>query len=263
MRRYIYISFLFFSLFFLCAPYEYDYCGHNVMCHIDDRSYYARLPKSWDGKTPMPVLLHFHGWGRQGRLIVNHRRIVSATRPRGVLLLAPNGRGRTWDFWDTENEDVDFAVSVIRDAARRWSIDESRIFISGYSYGSSMAWRFACSRGDLVHSLLAISGYIDGRDERCNYPVNVRHIHGTRDTVLHFRFSPEGGVDGLVNLWLERNDCPTQPSRITQWSTIKQLPINRHHWENCSTDKTILLDVHSRGHFIPRRWFARQLDELL
>jgi polyhydroxybutyrate depolymerase len=25
----------------------------------------------------------------------------------------------------------------------------------------------------------------------------------------------------------------------------------------------VLLDVHARGHFIPRGWIARQLDELL
>ena len=88
-------------------------CELAVPCPAGDRSFHARLPDNWDGKSPLPVLLHFHGWGRQGPLIMKHGRIAGATRKLGVLLLAPNGLGRTWDFWDADTDDVDFALQVI------------------------------------------------------------------------------------------------------------------------------------------------------
>ena len=242
-------------------------CGRVEPCQIGSRSYYARPPDSPEsgGKNfaKMPVLLHFHGWGRQGRLIVNHRRIAGATRSRGVLLLAPNGEGRSWDFWSPHSEDIDFAVSVLKDAAKRWPIDENRIFVSGYSYGSAMAWRFACAEGERVASLLAVSGSLPDQSESCAHAVNVRHVHGTRDNVMDFPFAPDGAVGGAIELWRVRNECATEPSRNLSWHTIKILPITRYFWENCRSRKTIILDVHNRGHFIPRRWIAHQLDELL
>ena len=101
-----------------------------------------------DGTSPLPVLLHFHGWGRQGDLIVNHRRIAGHTRRRGVLLVAPNGEGRTWRFWQVGGADVPFADAVLEDLARRYPLDRERLFVSGYSYGAAMAWRFACEAGE-------------------------------------------------------------------------------------------------------------------
>ncbi|VAV90955.1 POSSIBLE ESTERASE LIPOPROTEIN LPQC, partial [hydrothermal vent metagenome] len=136
-------------------------CQADIPCQLGERSYYLKEPDGWDGKTPLPVLLHFHGWMRQGSLIVKHGRISGATRRRGVLLLAPNGRGKTWDFWDSETDDVAFAAAVIEDAAKRYPIDRSRIYVSGYSYGSAMAWRYVCENGNGVAALLAISGTLD------------------------------------------------------------------------------------------------------
>jgi len=97
-------------------------CVDQTPCALDDRSYHVKVPDDWDGVTPMPVMLHFHGWGRQGTLIVKHGRISGATRKRGVLLLAPNGLGKSWDFWNPGSPDTDFAAAVI-DLDQRESCD--------------------------------------------------------------------------------------------------------------------------------------------
>ena len=70
-------------------------CELTVPCPVGDRSFHARPPDNWDGKTLLPVLLYFHGWGRQGPLIMKHSRIAGATCKLGVLLPAPNGLDRT------------------------------------------------------------------------------------------------------------------------------------------------------------------------
>ena len=46
---------------------------------------------------------------------MRHDRIVSATAKRGVLLVAPNGANRTWDFWRAGSPDVAFARAVLDD----------------------------------------------------------------------------------------------------------------------------------------------------
>ncbi len=235
-------------------------CHAEIPCQLGARSYHVKEPDDWDGKTPLPVLLHFHGWMRQGTLIVKHGRISGATRRRGVLLLAPNGRGKTWDFWDSETDDVAFAAAVIEDAAKRYPIDRSRIYVSGYSYGSAMAWRYVCEHGNGVAALLAVSGTLD-QDETCpEAPREVRHVHGTSDTVMDFPFGPEGDTTYPVKLWRDKMGCNLGTSAGV-WQITKDDLFTRTTWEDCTSGR-VVLDVHSRGHFIPKGWIARQLDEL-
>lgn len=236
-------------------------CHAEVPCSLGERSYHVKEPDGWDGKTPLPVLLHFHGWMRQGTLIVKHGRISGATRRRGVLLLAPNGRGKTWDFWTDQTDDVAFAAAVIEDAAKHYPIDRSRIYVSGYSYGAAMAWRYACQNGNGVAALLAVSGTLRQSENCPQAPREVRHVHGTSDTVMDFPFGPNGETTGPVRLWRERMGCDGPGARAGDWSVTHHDTFARTAWD-CAGGH-IALDVHSRGHFIPRGWIARQLDDLL
>ena len=169
---------LFLSFLFILATTAAGACIEQEPCLVGDRSYHVKEPDGWDGTSPLPVMLHFHGWGRQGTLIVKHKRIAGATVPRGVLLLAPNGLGRTWDFWRAGSEDTPFAEAVLEDAAKRYPIDRSRIYISGYSYGSAMAWRFVCDSQVPVAALLAVAGTLDQRESCLNRPWLIRQCHG-------------------------------------------------------------------------------------
>jgi polyhydroxybutyrate depolymerase len=237
-------------------------CAHDVACPLGDRSYHVRPPDNWDGVTPLPVLLHFHGWGRQGSLIVKHGRISGHTKRRGVLLLAPNGRRRSWDFWDSGSADVGFAEAVIEDAARRYPIDRSRIYVSGYSYGAAMAWRYACENGKGVAGLLAVSGTLR-QDEECpEHPEHIRHVHGLKDGVLGFPFGPTGETTWPVHLWRERKNCAG--GAATDSYFIREfLTFERSAWAECEGGGSVVLDVHPGGHFIPHGWIGWQLDELM
>ncbi len=236
-------------------------CVDQVPCELDGRSYHVKVPDDWDGVTPMPVMLHFHGWARQGTLIVKHGRISGATRKRGVLLLAPNGLNKSWDFWHPGSHDTDFARAVLEDAAKRYPIDRSRIYVSGYSWGSNMAWRFACENGADVRALLAVSGTLD-QDENCEtHPAEVRHVHGLSDTVLDYPLGPGGDETYAVALWRRTLGCG-DVTGTDSYSTTERDNFARTIWADCAEGK-VVLDVHPRGHFIPRGWFAKQLDELL
>lgn len=237
-------------------------CLEQIPCKLGDRSYHVKLPDAWDGQSPMAVMLHFHGWQRQGTLIVKHGRISGATRLRNVLLLAPNGRNKTWNFWNSGTEDVDFARAVLEDAAKRYPIDRDNIFVSGYSFGSAMAWRFACDDGADVRALLAVSGTLN-QNETCDAaPQEIRHVHGLTDNVMDFPFGPGGDTLYPVQLWRDKLGC-TESTETAQYGTTERDQFERTIWGECSDGHSVTLDLHPRGHFIPRGWFAHQLDELL
>lgn len=256
--------FLLYALLILFAPVAtmaQTTCHAEVPCPLGARSYHVKEPDDWDGVSPLPVLLHFHGWARQGSLVVKHQRISGATRRRGVLLVAPNGQGRSWDFWTSGTKDVDFARAVLEDVKARYPVDAAHVFVSGYSYGSAMAWRFVCEDGADIRALLAISGTLR-QDETCaTTPQEVRHVHGLRDTVMDFPFGPDADRTFPVALWRKAMGCGDARA-AGSWNAVSFLTHERTVWDDCARGR-VSLDVHTGGHFIPHGWIARQLDEVL
>lgn len=261
----IYRFALFFLVVFFTSPANAmgpwkNTCHADIPCPLGDRSYHVRLPDDWDGTSPLPVMMHFHGWQRTGALPVNHQRISGATRRRGVLLLAPNGQRKTWNFWSSDTDDVAFAAAVLEDAAKRFPIDRAQIFVSGYSFGSAMAWRYVCENGNEVAALLAVSGTLRQSEDCPQAPAEVRHVHGLADTVMDFPMGPGGDTSYPVALWRDHFDCGAG-TQTGPWNARDFLTFQRTRWD-CDGGR-ISLDLHPGGHFIPHGWIARQLDELL
>jgi len=237
-----------------------DDCHLSKPCQLNDRSYHVMEPDGWDGASPLPVLLHFHGWSRTGIHAQRSERVGQSARRRGVLLVTPNGRSKTWSFWRAGGEDVSFVDSVLEDVARRYPVDADKIYVSGYSFGSAMAWRYVCHSGNDVAALLAVAGSID-QDEICpEAPAQVRHVHGLDDTVMDFPMGPGGDTQYPVSLWRASMGCDVGEPQ-GDWSAKPWLTLARTSWD-CMQGQ-VVLDLHPGGHFIPHGWIGRQLDELL
>ena len=120
-----------FSYTFDAKAIDHAACDGTEGCTLESgRSYQVQLPDQWNGTDKLPLLIHFHGWGRTGKNVVNNKKIAGATRETGLLLLAPNGAGKSWSFWNSPSRDVPFVEAMIEDAAKRFPIDRERIYVS-------------------------------------------------------------------------------------------------------------------------------------
>ncbi|MEM7545485.1 MAG: polyhydroxybutyrate depolymerase [Pseudomonadota bacterium] len=245
MLKYLLIA-LFFPLTALAAP-----CGGDIACALGEREYHAAPPPGWDGKSAVPVLLHFHGWGRRSGGVLKNQRVARAAADAGALLIAPQGLGRSWSFWQAGSRDSDFALAVLDDAAKRWNIDRDRLYISGFSYGGAMAWRLACDKG-AIGTFLPIAGTLR-RDEDCREPVRISHVHGLKDTVVDFPFGEDGAPEGAVSLWLAENQCRAEPD---EQEAVGIFQCRR--WTSCG-GPPVELCTHEQGHMIPKNWLAYAL----
>ncbi len=246
----------------LPGPASAQTCGGDTPCTVDGREYNYLLPDAWDGVTPLPVMMHFHAFLRRGRAVVNHPRVGAETNPRGVLLVAPSAQNRFWRFWQETPADVEFADAVLADVAKRFPVDQRQIYISGFSFGAAMAWRYACARGDRIAGLLTMSGTIHQSSDCSNPPRQVRHIHGLNDLWMSLPRGPGHDATNAVALWRREFQCGR--GRITGYSELRP-GIEATHliWDNCTLGRSVTLDVHTGGHFIPEGWIGTQLDDLM
>ena len=236
-------------------------CTGAETCQLGDRSYFVREPDGWDGKSPLAVQLHFHGWGRQGQVSARSPRTGGAAAAAGVLFVAPDGLGRTWDFRRPGSRDTAFAQAVLANIAKRYPTAEQPLIVSGYSWGALMAARFACDGGARIDALLLISGaFPPGAECQGAPPARVSHVHGTTDTVLDFPYGPDGEETQAVAMWKTWMGCGAVARRY-DWRAVEWLTHERHEWD-CARG-LVTMDVHSAGHLIPRGWVARILQEVL
>ncbi|MEO0362838.1 MAG: polyhydroxybutyrate depolymerase [Pseudomonadota bacterium] len=232
-------------------------CGGAAPCPVGEREYHAAPPPGWDGSSPLPALIHFHGWGRRSAGVLANRRVADAAAEAGALLIAPQGLGRSWSFWRPGSADSRFALAVLEDAATRWPVDRSRVVVSGFSYGGAMAWRLACDEGAVAARFLPIAGSLWRGDEDCTAPVAVSHVHGLKDTVLDYPFGPNGEEEAAVALWLRRNDCRAEPDEREE---VGRFDCRR--WTSCA-GPPVELCTHGGGHQIPKDWLSYALPRAL
>ena len=229
-------------------------------CPLENgRSYQVQLPNQWNAKDKMPLLIHFHGWGRTGKNVLNNKRVAGAAKEAGVMLLAPNGRGKSWSFWNSPSRDVPFVEAMIEDAAKRFPIDRERIYVSGFSYGAAMAWRLACERGANFAGFLTIAGTLWNLEEleSCAAPITLRHVHGLKDTVMDLPVGANGDPLYSVYPWVELAGCREAPDQTKKIATFSQSV-----WTGCATKHDVELELHNGGHVIPKQWMKRQLERL-
>src|SRR5262245_28875552 len=63
------------------------------------------VPEWWDGETAMPLIVALHGGHGHGRDFL--WAWLREARTRGLIVLAPTSRGRTWSIMGIEDVDAD------------------------------------------------------------------------------------------------------------------------------------------------------------
>ena len=144
------------------------------------------VPESYRPGRPMPlvVVLHGAGGGPKGGL-APLRDLADST---GVILLAPQSRGRTWDAirGGTIGPDAGFIDRALRQVFARYNVDPQRVATAGFSDGASYAIMLALANGDLFRRAIAFSpGYIPAALQPVGKP-RVFVSHGHKDRVLRF-----------------------------------------------------------------------------
>lgn len=193
---------------------------------IRDRPYEAKVPRGYDGKTPLPLLLLLHGFGASGELQNTYFAMSTYTEQHGVLLALPDGtktgnNGRAWNATDaccapnSPVDDVAYLTAVIDDMIAQYNVDPRQVFLVGHSNGGFMSYRMACDRSERIAGIVSLAG-LSWKDEgRCRprEPVAVLQIHGDQDDVVDINGGPgAASAEASAGFFARQGGCAAQPT---------------------------------------------------
>lgn len=140
------------------------------------------VPPSYRPDRPSPLVLCLHGATGTGA-----RSILAMREPAGqmgMLLVAPDSRGRTWDvLMGGYGPDVAFIDRALALIFARFTIDPAHLAVEGFSDGASYALSLGVANGDLFTHILAFSPGFMAPPSQEGTP-RIYMSHGTDDRVL-------------------------------------------------------------------------------
>jgi len=140
------------------------------------------VPRRYDPAHPAPLLILLHGAGGEAHQMLGP--LTDAAEARGMLLLAPDSRGRSWDvIVGAFGPDVAFLDQALAHVFERYQVDAERIGIGGFSDGASYALSIGLINGALFSDILAFSPGFAAPSEAHGSP-RIFISHGVRDEVL-------------------------------------------------------------------------------
>jgi polyhydroxybutyrate depolymerase len=183
------------------------------------RSFYVRVPTSYDASSPLPVVFVFHGFTQTAEQIETVSKMTPAAEARGYLVVYAQGLGTSWNAGGCcgssstfSVDDVGFVGAMIDDLSTKLCLDPKRIHACGFSNGAMLSHRLGCEAADRIASFGAVSGTMAISDCTPSRPTAVMHQHGTSDFVVPYDgfFIGADTVPETIDGWVARNGCTTE-----------------------------------------------------
>lgn len=200
------------------------------------RSYLVHVPPQATAGAPLPVVVNLHGGASNARVQKAYTRMDRAADRDGYIAVYPNGSGGigerflTWNAgtccgWAAASgiDDVGYLLALLDDLGRRTAVDVGRIYATGLSNGSMMAYRLAAEAPHRIAAVAGVAGAMTLPAFKPSAPVAVMHIHSVDDA----RALYDGGlgaafplantrvfhqsVQAMLGKWVAHNGCPAQP----------------------------------------------------
>jgi len=210
-----------------------------------ERKLLLHLPPGYDGSTPLPLVLAFHGGGGHAEYMADdsHYGWQRKADEAGFIVAFPNGYSRfpggklaTWnaggccgDARDRGVDDVGFSRAAVAAIQARVRVDAGRVFATGMSNGGMMSHRLACEAPDLFRAVASVAGTDATSACTPGRPVSVLHIHARNDDHVLFdggagpgAFRDESKVMAFVSVpetlarWVRREQCAPEPRRVLE-----------------------------------------------
>ncbi|MDJ0788679.1 MAG: alpha/beta fold hydrolase [Myxococcota bacterium] len=204
---------------------------------LQPRSYRLHVPAGLTS-SPAPLVVALHGAFSSARIMEGRSGLNAAAERHGFVVAYPNGEGllgriRHWNAGECcgpasfrGRDDVGFVGRVIDDVARRLPIDPERVYLTGFSNGGMLAWRFASEHPERVAAVAPVAAMAAVALPGDGAAVPLILFHGAADPVI-----PADDVEASLDSWARRNGCAPDPSE----AHLREGLLRMRTWRSCAS----------------------------
>ena len=233
----------------------------TLYCDGRYRTYILRVPDSYNDTTSVPIVIGLHGYSASAADFESSSELYRKSDAEGFIAVCPNATGNptmwnaggAYEVWTNGVDDVKFISTLIDTLCKTYSIDTTRIFATGYSNGSFMAYRLAAELSDKIAAIGAVAGQMVLQHCEPERPIPIIHFHGLDDTSVPYDGTNISGlivpsVNSVISLWIEKNGCQSKHEIIYNQNGI----IGKQWASPDSVGDIVLYSIPGYGHGWPK-----------
>jgi len=206
---------------------------YSVKSNGVDRYYYVHIPPTYNGRTPTPLVLAFHGAAGHARAMPQLTGLNKCSDKHSFIVVYPEGLNSRWNDGvggktKPELEDIDFVRLLLTQINSQYKIDKSRIYSAGMSNGGFFSQYLSINMPNTFAALASISASLEEptyRKLKPQQPISILFVHGDDDDVVPFNGGSIGVAGALdektprkatsaaqaVGYWVKSNQCKDIP----------------------------------------------------
>jgi polyhydroxybutyrate depolymerase len=191
------------------------------------RRFLVHLPAGYDRRSPLPLVLEFHGSGGspEGQLATSQ--LTALADAEHFAIVAPASVGPRWNIPPdpAKPDDVRFAADVLDAMGALLCIQPERVYATGFSGGARMSSQLACDLSQRIAAIAAIGGirFPGPCSEARSMPILA--FHGSADRTNPYAGGGEAywgtGVESAFDGWGRHNGCGPRRERSVAPSVVE------------------------------------------
>ena len=238
----------------------------TVLIGEQKRTYLIHVPKDYDPKKPVTVVLALHGAAMDGSMMVWFSGLNKKSDEVGFIVVYPSGTEigpfRTWNaggftgkMAEGKADDVGFIGKLLDDLNVAVKVDEKRVYACGMSNGGMMCYGLAAELSDRIAAVAPVAGTIAIEESKPKRPVPVIHFHGSKDNIVPFEMkkgkSPSfiklKGVEDSIQTWVKLNGCDEKGTTDTSSKDGDEIKVIRTCYGGGKDGSEVVLVVIEEG----------------
>ena len=221
----------------------------NSFIHKElSRKYLIYIPKSYEGKKEVPLLLNFHPFGTSAEYQLGISDFRQLSEDKEFILVYPEGAelASGEPHWNplkkdptnkSNSDDINFTNDLIDLISNNLNINSEKVYAVGYSNGADMAYGLATYLSSKISAIAAVSGSmyeLMSTGDKPSHSTSVLNMTGTSDSIR-----PYEGIDGSLlavdeslSYWKEINAIKSSPIIISETSNSEDVVISSYTTDN-------------------------------
>ena len=206
--------------------YELNITEHCIEYDDLERCWLLLVPPILNKSVPAPLLVDMHGNGDDMYQQRWTSDFANISMEQGFVVAYPQGHNNAWNQGSSlipcsdelrcsEEDDVGFILQMLDTIVQNHSIDQSRLYVTGWSNGCGMTQRLAVQASEVFAASGCMAMYLFADVPSDYKPIPFIEVHGILDEIVLYAttapaapvFGPEKGAIQNLETWADLNGC--------------------------------------------------------